>query len=272
MLMTKGTSDETFRYISQTRERSMQKGLVRMRTPDAPGQTETRNRCVPHRGPAPATAGRVPADGPAVVADDRETASRVVEALRLDGAALEIAHLENGDYAIGDRILVERKTARDFVDTLVERDLLGQIRSLADAARSRSSSSRGATSTRIGRSTRTQSGARSPRFRDSTWGSRSFTRPTSADGRPPARARAARGGGPGRTEGPPAEDPPARPRAAVVRALGVPRCRAEDRAGPSRGLRLAHRRARGHPAALESVPGVGAKTAARLHEFVRQGY
>ena len=33
-----------------------------------------------------------------------------------------------------DRIVVERKTARDFVDTLVERDLLGQLRSLADAA------------------------------------------------------------------------------------------------------------------------------------------
>ena len=26
------------------------------------------------------------------------------------------------------------------------------------------------------------------------------------------------------------------------------------------------------PAALEAVPGVGEKTAARIHEFVRQGY
>ncbi len=134
VLVTKGTSDETYRYISQARERSMQKGLVRMRTPDAPGQTELETDDPPGTDPLQQRlAGFLP-DGPSVVADDRETSSRVVEALRLSGAALEIAHLEDGDYAIGDRILVERKTARDFVDTLVERDLLGQLRSLADAA------------------------------------------------------------------------------------------------------------------------------------------
>ncbi len=36
-----------------------------------------------------------------------------------------------GDYRIGERILVERKTARDFVDTLIERDLLGQVRQMS---------------------------------------------------------------------------------------------------------------------------------------------
>ena len=43
--------------------------------------------------------------------------------------ALEVAgrRLAQGDFAIGDRILVERKTARDFVDTLINRDLLGQV-------------------------------------------------------------------------------------------------------------------------------------------------
>ncbi|MEN6517613.1 MAG: DEAD/DEAH box helicase [Methanospirillum sp.] len=138
VLVTKGTSDETYRYISQARERSMQKGLVRMRTPDRAGQTALQVDDPPDGSPGvdplqQRLAGFLP-DGPVVIADDRETQSRVVETLRLSGAALEIAHLENGDYAIGDRILVERKTARDFVDTLVERDLLGQLRSLADAA------------------------------------------------------------------------------------------------------------------------------------------
>ena len=134
VLVTAGTSDETFRYVSQSRERSMQKGLARLRIPPAideqarldPGSDQGADRLQQR------LAEFIP-DGPGVVADDRETASRVVEVLRLAGAALEIAHLAVGDYAIGDRVLVERKTTRDFVNTLVDRDLLGQLRSLADA-------------------------------------------------------------------------------------------------------------------------------------------
>lgn len=70
---------------------------------------------------------------PVIVADDRETGSRVVEELHRMGISLRLKRLSNGDYAIGDRVLVERKTVRDFVDTLVERDLLAQLRELADA-------------------------------------------------------------------------------------------------------------------------------------------
>ncbi len=133
VLVTSGTSDETFRYVSQSREKSMQKGLARLRAPAPPVQVELDTGGIPGEDRLQQRLAEFLPEGPRVVADDRETSSRVVEGLRLAGAALEIAHLENGDYAIGERILVERKTARDFVDTLVERDLLGQVRALADA-------------------------------------------------------------------------------------------------------------------------------------------
>jgi ERCC4-type nuclease len=71
--------------------------------------------------------------GPKIIIDDRETSSKVVEILSGMGAAIRLERLGHGDYAIGDRILVERKTARDFVDTLVNRDLLGQVKAMADA-------------------------------------------------------------------------------------------------------------------------------------------
>jgi Fanconi anemia group M protein len=71
--------------------------------------------------------------GPAIRIDDRETSSKVVEELSSMGAAIRLERLPQGDYAIGDRILVERKTARDFVDTLINRDLLGQAKALAEA-------------------------------------------------------------------------------------------------------------------------------------------
>jgi ERCC4-related helicase len=122
VLVTRGTSDEVFRYVSQTREREMHSGILnlsRQHEPDTPPLQTSIESFVPA--------------GPRIIADDRETASRVVERLHTLGADLDIRRMESGDYAIGERILVERKTTRDFVDTLVERDLLGQIRTMANA-------------------------------------------------------------------------------------------------------------------------------------------
>jgi Fanconi anemia group M protein len=69
--------------------------------------------------------------GPAITVDDRETSSRVAGRLHELGASITLERLEFGDYAIGDRILVERKTVQDFMNTLVERDLFGQLRAMA---------------------------------------------------------------------------------------------------------------------------------------------
>ncbi|HDR72792.1 MAG TPA: DEAD/DEAH box helicase [Methanoculleus sp.] len=127
VLVTAGTSDEAFSYVSISREKAMQSGIKSMagapKAPPAPQAPEGQT-----------SIDRFVAAGPRIAADDRETSSRVVERLHAIGATLEIRRLAQGDYAVGDRILIERKTTRDFMDTLVERDLLGQIRRLADAA------------------------------------------------------------------------------------------------------------------------------------------
>ncbi|MBN1194464.1 MAG: DEAD/DEAH box helicase [Methanomicrobiaceae archaeon] len=122
VLITRGTSDEVFRYVSQTREREMHSGILTMSRQHEPDRTPLQTSIESF----------VPAAGPRIIADDRETASRVVERLHSLGADLDIRRMESGDYAIGERILIERKTTRDFVDTLVERDLLGQIRAMAN--------------------------------------------------------------------------------------------------------------------------------------------
>jgi len=128
VLVTKGTSDETFRYVSQTRERAMVTGIRSMSTAPAPAPAPSvpaATRQVDFLSFAPA--------GPAITVDDRETSSRVAGRLHELGASITLERLEFGDYAIGDRILVERKTVQDFMNTLVERDLFGQIRAMADA-------------------------------------------------------------------------------------------------------------------------------------------
>ncbi|MDV0441329.1 DEAD/DEAH box helicase [Methanorbis furvi] len=139
VLITKGTTDETFRWVSNTREKQMQKGVKAMRSGNVP---------VPAPDPAKAqmtladavlraaasSAEADDAERPAIVIDNREMSSKVAEHLSNLGAKITLAALPVGDYAIGDRVLVERKTAQDFVDTLVDRDLFGQVKSLAESA------------------------------------------------------------------------------------------------------------------------------------------
>ncbi|MDK2975488.1 MAG: hypothetical protein PWP08_1859 [Methanofollis sp.] len=120
---TKGTADEVYRYVSQQRERSMQKGIRALGSGGiVRGQMDISSFIA------------ADPDSPAITIDDRETTSRVAEVLSDQGLRITLSRLETGDYAIGDRILVERKTVQDFADTLVDRDLLGQVRNLAAAA------------------------------------------------------------------------------------------------------------------------------------------
>jgi Fanconi anemia group M protein len=126
VLVTKGTSDEVFRHVSAAKEKMMHRCMRSM------------GKMTSVSGPVTVMDGQASIEeftpqGPKIVVDDRETSSKVVEVLSGMGAAIRLERLANGDYAIGDRILVERKTARDFVDTLINRDLLGQVKTMADA-------------------------------------------------------------------------------------------------------------------------------------------
>jgi DNA excision repair protein ERCC-4 len=62
-----------------------------------------------------------------IVADDRERPSGVISELeKLDQAIVKIDRLSLGDYLVDDAILIERKSARDFAESLIERRLFGQ--------------------------------------------------------------------------------------------------------------------------------------------------
>ncbi|MDP3395957.1 MAG: DEAD/DEAH box helicase [Methanoregula sp.] len=127
VMVTKGTSDEVFRHVSVAKEKQMHKS---MRTMGGFSSAARQQPLVVE----PETVEAFTPQGPKIIIDDRETSSKVVEVLSNMGAVIRIERLPHGDYAIGDRILVERKTARDFVDTLINRDLLGQVKVMAESA------------------------------------------------------------------------------------------------------------------------------------------
>jgi ERCC4-type nuclease len=67
-----------------------------------------------------------------VIADDREVAGGVVEALRRQpDCRVEIKRLRLGDYQVGGRLLFERKTLRDMVVSIIDGRFLAQVCRLA---------------------------------------------------------------------------------------------------------------------------------------------
>ena len=62
--------------------------------------------------------------------DFREKASGIIELLREEEISLEIGKLPYGDYIINEAITIERKTARDFLISIVDGRLFNQISNL----------------------------------------------------------------------------------------------------------------------------------------------
>lgn len=65
-----------------------------------------------------------------ITADYRETASGLTDLLKSSGALVEIAKLSYGDYIINDTITVERKTAKDFLISIIDGRLFNQLSKL----------------------------------------------------------------------------------------------------------------------------------------------
>jgi len=65
-----------------------------------------------------------------ITLDHREASSTLGAYLRSRGATVHFSHLNEGDIRISERILIERKTARDLVNSLTDGRLLSQCRRL----------------------------------------------------------------------------------------------------------------------------------------------
>jgi len=65
-----------------------------------------------------------------VTVDYREKASGIIDLLRCDGVQVEVRKVPYGDYVINNAITVERKTARDFLISLIDGRLFTQVSKL----------------------------------------------------------------------------------------------------------------------------------------------
>ncbi|OPY50712.1 MAG: ATP-dependent RNA helicase DbpA [Methanosaeta sp. PtaU1.Bin112] len=157
VLMAKGTRDEAYYWISDRKEKTMNRQI---RGLSVPGQE------LPQREPSPRqlliteTAAEIGGAGPGgmnekslpddhrdevqspevaafgkimgkIAVDFRER--EMAKQLELEGFEVAVQNLEVADYVISDKLAVERKTAQDFVSSIIDpqRNLFRQVADLA---------------------------------------------------------------------------------------------------------------------------------------------
>ena len=71
---------------------------------------------------------------PLIVIDNRETNSTLPSLIKLNGHDVKFEQLKVGDIRISDRVLIERKTSRDFIDSIIDGRILRQSKKLFSSA------------------------------------------------------------------------------------------------------------------------------------------
>lgn len=132
VLIAKGTKDEAYYWISDRKERTMRRQLQGMAEPlpvesaaasissRASRQISITEICEPDEE-----------DLPLIIVDPRER--DMARLLERSGLRIVLRSLEVGDYVLSERLGIERKTADDLIDSIVdaERGLFRQIGDLA---------------------------------------------------------------------------------------------------------------------------------------------
>lgn len=131
VLITNGTRDEGYCWASVNKERRMKHQLI---DPDvleelnsnAIERMENEKR-VKVLDPTPKKE-----ELPVVFADTREGNSKVIRHLSEMEIDVKVQAMAVGDYQVSDEVVIERKTAKDFVDSIVDKRLFKQARSLME--------------------------------------------------------------------------------------------------------------------------------------------
>jgi Fanconi anemia group M protein len=147
VLMAKGTRDEAYYWISDRKEKTMNRqmqslsgqtseSLAREFSPRQLQITEELTRISESPGKSPATLQAAENEGQEyepgrIYVDPRERG--MAKLLEARGMEVTLRNLDVGDYVVSDRVAIERKTATDFVASIIdpERNLFRQIGDLS---------------------------------------------------------------------------------------------------------------------------------------------
>jgi len=146
VLMAEGTRDEGYYWAEKTKERNMKVSLERIKKSEIqskPGQSTLLNFLSPKNDEVNNSSERNSSDLRSikkvkgaenfeVICDNRETASPVVRSLSLMGVSLKLEQLPCADYVISERVGIERKSAKDFNDSIIDGRLFTELSQLVE--------------------------------------------------------------------------------------------------------------------------------------------
>jgi Fanconi anemia group M protein len=135
ILMAEGTRDEGYYWAEKAKERSMRESLKKIKTSEDSPKKEQATLLnfiekIPNDGASEQQFDD--AEKIEIACDNRETASSVVRNLSLMGVNLRLEQLSVGDYIISKRVGIERKSSKDFTDSIKDGRLFNELKNLTD--------------------------------------------------------------------------------------------------------------------------------------------
>lgn len=118
-LLMKDTRDEAFYWAAVHKERRMRKILENKKEEEKVNKNQK-------------TLKEFNDDEVKIIVDHREVSSKITRELSRLGIKVETQQLEVGDFILGERVCVERKTTDDFLSSLVSGRLFDQSRNLSE--------------------------------------------------------------------------------------------------------------------------------------------
>ena len=131
VLITNGTRDEAYYWASVRKEEHMKYQLIDPKVLEelnasAVERMDNQKRIKVIDRP------KVEKSNPVVFADSREGNSKVIRHLSEMEIDVQIRSMAVGDYQVSDEVVIERKTAKDFVDSIIDKRLFKQARELSE--------------------------------------------------------------------------------------------------------------------------------------------
>lgn len=144
VLMAEGTRDEGYYWAEKSKEKNMKLSLDKIKNSEHLPKSEQSNllyfieesedsESIEKHNLALNEIIKIEgADKFEIICDNRETASPVIRALSLMGIRLNLEQLPVADYIISERVGIERKSAKDFNDSLIDGRLFTELGKLGE--------------------------------------------------------------------------------------------------------------------------------------------
>jgi len=144
--MAEGTRDEGYYWAEKSKEKNMKMSLEKIKNSEGTsksGQSNLLNFITNEKkGEIKLDDVDIPdlssikkiedADSFQIICDNRETSSPVVRTLSLMGLNLKLEQLTVADYVISERVGIERKSAKDFNDSIIDGRLFKELSELME--------------------------------------------------------------------------------------------------------------------------------------------